>query len=80
MKATDIQNQNLDLHINAGGNDWDSLRSLFYVNDSDLSDASMSIATNKQSHDYEVDEKSNTSFTPQCSGSSSEVTATATVL
>ncbi|KKZ67156.1 hypothetical protein EMCG_07155 [[Emmonsia] crescens] len=73
VEATDIQNQNLDLHINAGGNDWDSLRSLFYVDDSDPSDTLMSIATNTQSRDYdEDDEESNTSFGPQYSGSSSD--------
>ncbi|EQL32402.1 hypothetical protein BDFG_05412 [Blastomyces dermatitidis ATCC 26199] len=73
MEAIDIQNQNLDLHINAGGNDWDSLRSLFYVDDSDPSDTSMSIATNTQSRDYdEDDEESNTSFGPQYSDFSSD--------
>ncbi|EEH40543.2 hypothetical protein PAAG_08996 [Paracoccidioides lutzii Pb01] len=71
VEATDIQNHNLDLHINAGGNDWDSLRSLFYVDDSYPSDTLMSIATNKRSRDYEDDE-SNTSFGPQCSGSCSD--------
>ncbi|EDN05633.1 predicted protein [Histoplasma mississippiense (nom. inval.)] len=72
VKATDIQNQNLDLRIDTGDNDWDSLRSLFYVDDSDPPDTSMSIATNKRSRDYEDDEESNTSFTPKCSGSSSD--------
>lgn len=72
VKATDIQNQNLDLHIDVGGNDWDSLCSLFYVDNSDPSDTSMSITTNKRTCDYEDDEESNTSFDPQCSGSCSD--------
>ncbi|OJD13712.1 hypothetical protein ACJ73_09173, partial [Blastomyces percursus] len=54
------------------GNDWDSLRGLFYVDDSDPSDTLMSIATNKGSRDYEDDEGSNTSFGPQCSSSCSD--------
>ncbi|QSS56114.1 hypothetical protein I7I53_04234 [Histoplasma capsulatum var. duboisii H88] len=72
VQATDIQNQNLDLHIDAGDNHWDSLCSLFYINDSDLPATSMSIASNKRSRDYEDDEESNTSLGSQCSGSCSD--------
>ncbi|ODH45895.1 hypothetical protein GX48_08017 [Paracoccidioides brasiliensis] len=68
-QATD-RNQNLDSRIDAGDNHWASLHSLFYDDDSDLSDTSMSIATNKRSPDYEDDEESDTSLTPQGSSSS----------
>ncbi|OJD10001.1 hypothetical protein AJ78_08807 [Emergomyces pasteurianus Ep9510] len=73
MEATDIQNQNLDLHIIAGDKDLDLLCSLFDDNDSDPSGTSMSITANKQSRDYdEDDEKSSACFGPQCGGSSSD--------
>ncbi|KKZ65406.1 hypothetical protein EMCG_08762, partial [[Emmonsia] crescens] len=40
VEAADIQNQNLDLRIDAGDNDSDSLRSLFDDDDSNPSDTS----------------------------------------
>ncbi|KAL2362963.1 hypothetical protein RJZ56_004141, partial [Blastomyces dermatitidis] len=57
VKATD-RNQYLDSRIDARDNHWDSLHSLFYDGDSDLSDSSMFIATNKRSRNYEDDEDS----------------------